>query len=119
TSPDDIWTLRPQVIMQVDWSRGGDVIIAKRGINSINDLKGKRVAVTEPSPSQTLLVTALEAAGLSYSDIQVVAAQDPVVASQTFQAPNVDAAVVWSPFHLEATREVAGSKVLLSTQEQS
>lgn len=119
TSPDDIWALKPQVIMQVDWSRGGDVIVAKRGVNSINDLKGKRVAVTEPSPSQTLLVTALEAAGLSYNDIQVVAAQDPVVASQTFQAPNVDAAVVWSPFHLEATREVAGSKVLVSTQEQS
>ena len=107
TSPDDIWALRPQAFMQVDWSRGGDVIIAKRGINSINDLKGKRVAVTEPSPSQTLLITALEAAGLSYSDIQVVAAQDPIVAAQTFKAPNVDAAVVWSPFHLEAVREVA------------
>lgn len=119
TSPDDIWALKPQVIMQVDWSRGGDVVIAKRGVNSINDLKGKRVAVTEPSPSQTLLLTALEAAGLSYSDVQIVAAQDPVVASQTFQAPNVDAAVVWSPFHLEATREVAGSKVLVSTLEQS
>jgi NitT/TauT family transport system substrate-binding protein len=119
TSPDDIWALKPQVIMQVDWSRGGDVIIAKRGINSINDLKGKRVAVPEPSPSQTLLITALEAAGLSYSDVQVVASQDPIVASQTFQAPNVDAAVVWSPFHLEAIREIAGSKVLVSTVEQS
>ncbi len=119
TSPDDIWALKPQVIMQVDWSRGGDVIIAKRGINSINDLKGKRVAVTEPSPSQTLLITALEAAGLSYSDIQVVAAQDPIVAAQTFKAPNVDAAVVWSPFHLEAIREIPGAKVLVSTLEQS
>ncbi len=119
TSPDDIWALKPTVFMQVDWSRGGDVIIAKRGINSINDLKGKRVAVTEPSPSQTLLVSALEAAGLQYSDVQIVAASDPVVASQTFQAPNVDAAVVWSPFHLEAIRNIPGSKVLLSTKEQS
>lgn len=119
TSPDDIWALKPQAFMQIDWSRGGDVIIAKRGINSINDLKGKRVAVPEPSPSQTLLITALEAAGLSYTDIQVVASQDPIVAAQTFKAPNVDAAVVWSPFHLEAIREVAGSKVLISTNEQS
>ncbi|HLF65499.1 MAG TPA: phosphate ABC transporter substrate-binding/OmpA family protein [Saprospiraceae bacterium] len=119
TSPDDLRALKPQAFMQVDWSRGGDVIIAKRGINSINDLKGKRVAVPEPSPSQTLLITALEAAGLQYSDIQIVASQDPIVAAQTFKAPNVDAAVVWSPFHLEAIREVAGSKVLISTNEQS
>ncbi len=119
TGPDDIREFSPMAFMQVDWSRGGDAIIAKRGINTINDLRGKRVAVTEPSPSQTLLITALEAAGLSYSDIHVIAAQDPVVASQTFKAPNVDAAVVWSPFHLEAVREIPGSKVLVSTEQQS
>ncbi len=119
TFPDDIQQYKPQVFMQVDWSRGGDVIIAKRGINSINDLKGKRIAVTEPAPSQTLLISALEAAGLNYSDVTIAAAQDPVVASQMFKAPDVDAAVVWSPFDMEAIREVAGSKVLVSTQEQS
>ncbi|MDX1478553.1 MAG: phosphate ABC transporter substrate-binding/OmpA family protein [Saprospiraceae bacterium] len=119
TAPEDINAFNPKVFMQVDWSRGGDVIIAKRGINSINDLRGKRVAVTEPSPSQTLLISSLEAAGLSYDDIEVVAAQDPIFAAQAFKGNDVDAAVVWSPFHLEATRDVAGSKVLLSTIEQS
>ncbi|NND09080.1 MAG: OmpA family protein [Saprospiraceae bacterium] len=119
TAPTDIYNYRPKVFIQVDWSRGGDVIIAKRGINSINDLKGKRVAVAEPSPSQTLLITALEAAGLKYEDVQIVASPDPVVAATTFKGPDVDAAVVWSPFHLEALRDIAGSKVLVSTQEQS
>lgn len=119
TAPDEINAYKPKAFMQVDWSRGGDVIIAKRGINSINDLKGKRVAVAEPSPSQTLLITALEAAGLSYNDITIVASPDPVVAATTFKGPDVDAAVVWSPFHLEALREIAGSKVLVSTKEQS
>jgi len=119
TAPTDINDYEPKVIMQVDWSRGGDVIIAKRGINSINDLKGKRVAVAEPSPSQTLLITALEAAGLSYSDVDIVASPDPVVAATTFKGPDVDAAVVWSPFHLEALRDIAGSKQLISSREQS
>ena len=41
-------------------------------INSINDLKGKKVAVAVPSPAQTLLITALEAAGLKYSDVEVI-----------------------------------------------
>jgi ABC-type taurine transport system substrate-binding protein len=40
--------------MQVDWSRGGDAVIVKRGINTANDLKGKRIAVAVPSPAQTL-----------------------------------------------------------------
>ena len=119
TFADEINEFKPKAFMQVDWSRGGDAIIAKRGINSINDLKGKTVAVTEPSPSQTLLITALEAAGLKYTDIKVAAAQDPIVASQSFLAPDVDAAVVWSPFDIEATREVPGSKILLTTREQS
>jgi NitT/TauT family transport system substrate-binding protein len=119
TAPTDINTYEPKAFMQVDWSRGGDVIIAKRGVNSINDLKGKRVAVAEPSPSQTLLITALEAAGLSYQDITIVASPDPVVAATTFKGPDVDAAVVWSPFHLEALRDIAGSKVLVSTKDQS
>ncbi len=119
TAPEDINTYQPRVFMQVDWSRGGDVIIAKRGINSINDLRGKRVAVAEPSPSQTLLITALEAAGLKYEDVDIVASPDPVVAATTFKGPDVDAAVVWSPFHLEALREIAGSKELVSTRTQS
>ncbi|MBX2817452.1 MAG: OmpA family protein [Saprospiraceae bacterium] len=117
TAPTEINDLKPRAFMQVDWSRGGDVIIAKRGINSINDLKGKRVAVAEPSPSQTLLIAALEAAGLNYSDVQVVASPDPVVAATTFKGPDVDAAVVWSPFHLEALREIPGSKQLISSRE--
>ena len=119
TAPVDINAYDPKVIMQVDWSRGGDVIIAKRGINTINDLKGKRVAVAEPSPSQTLLITALEAAGLEYDDVTIVASPDPVVAATTFKGPDVDAAVVWSPFHLEALREIQGSKILISSLEQS
>ncbi len=119
TAPEEINAAKPKAFMQVDWSRGGDVIIAKRGINSINDLRGKRVAVAEPSPSQTLLITALEAAGLKYSDVEIVASPDPVVAATTFKGPDVDAAVVWSPFHLEALREIAGSKELVSTRAQS
>ena len=119
TAAQEFNAYAPKAFMQVDWSRGGDVIIAKRGINSINDLKGKRVAVAEPSPSQTLLITALEAAGLSYDDITVVASPDPVVAATTFKGPDVDAAVVWSPFHLEALRDIAGSRVLVSTKDQS
>jgi NitT/TauT family transport system substrate-binding protein len=119
TSPDDINQFNPKAFIQVDWSRGGDAIIVKRGINSINDLKGKKVAVAVPSPAQTLLFSSLNAAGLDHNDVQVIKTSDNLKAAELFRSPDVDAAVVWSPDDIIATRDVPGSKILLTTREQS
>lgn len=119
TGPVDINAYKPKAFMQVDWSRGGDAIIVKRGINNINDLKGKKVVVAVPSPAQTLLITALEAANLKYSDIEVVKTTDNITAAGIFKSGDVDAAVVWSPDDVLATQSVPGSKVLLTTKTQS
>lgn len=119
TSAPDINALGPKAFMQVDWSRGGDAIIAKRGINTINDLKGKRVVVAAPSPAQTLLLSSLEAAGLKYSDITVIKTVDNIKAAELFKTNEVDAAVVWSPDDILATQAVPGSKVILTTKTQS
>lgn len=119
TGPKDIAEFKPKAFMQVDWSRGGDAIIVKRGINSVNDLKGKKIAVAVPSPAQTLLMTALEAANLKYSDVKVITTTDNLKAAQMFRSADVDAAVVWSPDDMLATKDVPGSKVLLTTKEQS
>lgn len=119
TAPDEINELGPKAFMQVDWSRGGDAIIVKRGIKTINDLKGARIAVAVPSPAQTLLITSLEAAGLKYSDVKVVKTTDNLKAAELFKSDEVDAAVVWSPDDVFATQDVPGSKILLTTKEQS
>lgn len=119
TAPDDINAASPRAFMQVDWSRGGDAIIVKRGINTINDLKGKKVVVAVPSPAQTLLITSLEAAGLDYNDVEVIKTTDNLKAAELFRSDDVDAAVVWSPDDILATRDVAGSKVLLTTMDQT
>lgn len=119
TSAPDINQYKPKAFMQVDWSRGGDAIIAKRGINTVNDLKGKRIALAVPAPAQTLLISALEAAGLSYSDVTVVKTSDNLKAAELFRSDEIDAAVVWSPDDILATQDVPGSKVLLTTIEQS
>jgi NitT/TauT family transport system substrate-binding protein len=119
TGPKDINEFAPKAIMQVDWSRGGDAIIVKRGIKNVNDLKGKRIAVAVPSPAQTLLNSSLEAAGLKYSDVTVIKTSDNLKAAELFRSNDIDAAVVWSPDDLLATRDVPGSKILLTTREQS
>jgi len=119
TAPDDINALGPKAFMQVDWSRGGDAIIVKRGIKTVNDLKGKKIAVAVPSPAQTLLISSLEAAGLKYSDVEVIKTVDNLKAAELFRSDDVDAAVVWSPDDIFATQDVPGSKILLTTKEQS
>lgn len=119
TAPADINEFKPLAFMQVDWSRGGDAIIAKRGINTVNDLRGKRIAVAVPSPAQTLLISSLEAAGLKYSDVKVIKTTDNLKAAELFRTNDVDAAVVWSPDDQLATADVPGSKILLTTLDQS
>jgi NitT/TauT family transport system substrate-binding protein len=119
TAPDEINAFQPKAFMQVDWSRGGDAVIVKRGIQTANDLKGKRIAVAVPSPAQTLLTNTLEAAGLKYSDVVVVKTSDNLKAAELFRSGDIDAAVVWSPDDLKATADVPGSKVLVTTVQQS
>ncbi len=120
TAPAEINALNPRAFIQVDWSRGGDAIIVKRGINTVNDLKGKTIAVAVPSPAQTLLITSLEAAGLKYDDVKVIKTTDNLKAAELFRSSkDVDAAVVWSPDDVLATRDVQGSKILLTTENQS
>ena len=109
----------PKVIMQVDWSRGGDAIVTERGINSANDLRGKKIAYTPGTPSQTFLIKSLDAAGLTLKDITPVEMPDNFAAAAAFKSKEVAAAVVWSPDDQECLASVPGSKVLQSTKQAS
>jgi NitT/TauT family transport system substrate-binding protein len=109
----------PQIVFQVDWSRGGDAIVARRGVNSINDLRGKQVAVTPSTPSMTFLIFMLEAANMKLADVQLIEVPTAIDAATAFKSGKVDAAVVWSPDDEIIIREIAGSKILQSTREAS
>jgi NitT/TauT family transport system substrate-binding protein len=114
---DGIKDYNPEIFLQTDWSRGGDVIIGRRGISSINDLKGKKVAVTPNTPSMTFLAMALNTAGLRLKDIQIIESPDNPTAATIFNSGSVDAAVVWSPSHFESLEVVKGSSILQSTKD--
>ncbi len=109
----------PQIVFQADWSRGGDAIVARRGINSVADLKGKKIAVAELTPSHSFLLWLLEAGGLKMSDVQIVKQASAIDAAGVFKAQQVDAAVVWSPDDALCVQAVQGSKVLQSTKSAS
>jgi NitT/TauT family transport system substrate-binding protein len=64
------WKLK--VVMPLDYSVGGDAILARAQIRSIQDLKGQKVAFMSASPSDFLLGYALAKGGLSERDIRAV-----------------------------------------------
>ncbi len=61
------WKLK--VVMPIDYSVGGDAILASTQIHSIKDLKGRKVAFMSASPSDFLLGYALAKDGLSERDV--------------------------------------------------
>ncbi len=109
----------PQVVFQADWSRGGDAIVARRGINSVADLKGKKIAVAEMSPSHTFLLWLLEAGDLKSSDVEIEKVESAVDAAAAFKSKSVDAAVVWSPDDEDCINSVSGAKILQNTRNAS
>ena len=109
----------PVVLFQVDWSRGGDAIVVRRGINNVNDLKGKTIALAPMTPSNTFLVWLLESSNLTYNDIQVIEVSNALDAAQMFKDGKVDACICWSPDDQDCVAQVSGSKVLQSTKDAS
>jgi NitT/TauT family transport system substrate-binding protein len=89
-------------ILLQDWSRGGDGIVSLSSIRSIEDLKGRKVACTQFTPSHFLLLYLLSQSGLSPEDRGVVEKNiifttDAPAAAAMFKARQVDAAVTWEP----------------------
>lgn len=107
--------------MQVDWSRGGDAIVADTSIKTIEDLRGKKVALVQFTPSHWLLETALRQSRLSSAEQQtirdnLVFTQDASIARSLFVADQVDATVTWEPDVTQALKR-EHSHILASTKD--
>lgn len=79
-------------------------------IQSIKDLKGKRVVLNKGSNVHYLLLKLLEANNLKLDDIQVVYLP-PADARAAFEKGAVDAWVIWDPFFAAAEQQI-GARVI-------
>lgn len=61
-----------KILLVLDISNGGDVLISKPEISSIEELKGKKVVVENTAVGAYLLTRALESVNMEYSDIEIV-----------------------------------------------
>jgi sulfonate transport system substrate-binding protein len=80
-------------------------------INSIKDLKGKKIAVAQGSSADYHLLSVLTKAGLTPKDVQLVYLQ-PAQALAALSSGAVDAWDVWSPY-IEQAAAQQGAKVLV------
>jgi len=106
----------PKLIFQADWSRGGDAIVVRTGIETVSDLKGKTIAVAQGTPSHSFLIDLLNTNSLTVNDIKINFTASAIDAANLFKQQAVDAAVVWSPDDADCVTKVSGSKILSSTK---
>ena len=111
---------RAKSILLQDWSRGGDGIVSVASIKSIEDLRGKKVACTQFTPSHFLLLYLLSQSGLTPDERAgvekaIVFTQDAPAAAAMFKAKQVDAAVTWEPDLSAAVEARSDAHVLVST----
>jgi NitT/TauT family transport system substrate-binding protein len=111
----------PVVCQQIDWSGGGDGVVARGEIRSVNDLrssggKRKKIVLAQNSPSHYLIMSLLIDAGIDPGDIDFKWSADAPSAAKIFvQDPSYDAFVGWSPDIYNVAEKLKGSRIVVTT----
>lgn len=106
--------LQPRVICVVDVSNGADVVVGRPGMQSMTDLKGKRVAVESAALGAFVLSRALTLADMEAGDIEVVHLESNEQ-PEAFDKGEVDGAVTFEPYRSRLT--AAGATVLFDSTQ--
>ena len=107
---------KSKIIALLDYSDGSDMIVGIPGVNSLKDLKGKKVGLEVTLVEHLLLLKGLELNGMKQSDIELV--NTPTNETpQTLGSGKVAAIGAWYPVSGQALKAVAGSKPLFTSAE--
>lgn len=111
----------PVVCQQIDWSAGGDGIVARGNIRSINDFrptdgKRKKVVLAQNSPSHYFIMSLLIDAGIDPGDIDFRWSADAPAAAKIFvQDSSFDAFVGWAPDIYTVSEKMPGTRLVVTT----
>ncbi len=98
-----------KAVMPLDFSNGGDAVVATLDIKDIAGVKGQKVAFAPLSPSDFLLSFALRKQGLKDSDIQAVGA-GPEAVPAAMASGQVKVGVTYEPMVSQITSSEGGKK---------
>jgi NitT/TauT family transport system substrate-binding protein len=105
------------IIMLTDYSHGNDMIIARPGIKSIKDLKGKKIGLEVGVVEHLMLLNALQKNGMTEADLTIVntpTGQTP----QVLASGQVDAIAAWQPNAGQALKALAGSTAIYTSANE-
>jgi len=113
TKAEDVPTT---AVSLLDFSYGGDGIVATDSIKKLSDLKGKKVAVQKNFVGESFLLYLLQQGNISSDDLTMVDMESGA-AGAAFVAGQVDAAVTFEPW-LGKAKTRQGGHILISSKDE-
>jgi NitT/TauT family transport system substrate-binding protein len=104
-----------KIVLVNDNSTGNDQVVADGSIKTVADLKGKKVGVEAGVVDHYLLALALQKAGMTLADVQIVNLETGAAAA-SFASGQLDAVAVFAPFTTQALKR-SGSHTLVSSKD--
>jgi NitT/TauT family transport system substrate-binding protein len=104
------------IIVLTDYSEGNDMIIGKKGIDSIKELKGKTIGLEVNLVEHMLLAKALEVNDLTEADVTIAKVKTEETTA-ALKSGKVDAVGAWYPISGRTLSEVSGSKPLFTSKD--
>jgi NitT/TauT family transport system substrate-binding protein len=104
------------MILINDYSNGNDMIVARPGIKSIKDLKGKKVALEVGLLEHLMLNNALKQNGMKPEDVKLINTPTHQTA-QTLASGDVDAIAAWQPNSGQSLKALNGSRAIYTSAD--
>ena len=107
---------RNVTILVTDYSNGNDMIIARPGIRSMQELKGKKIGVEVGLVDHLLLLDGLKKAGMTQNDVMLVNSKTNET-PQVLASGQVDAIAAWQPNSGMAMKALPGSRPIYTSAQ--
>lgn len=105
----------PRIFQQVDWSNGGDGIVARSSIKTVRDLRGKKIVLAQNSPSHYFALNMLVSGGVQPTEVKWIFTEDAFQAAAAYNSQkDIAACVTWAP-DIYNLSDVQGNRMLVNT----
>jgi NitT/TauT family transport system substrate-binding protein len=104
------------MILVNDYSNGNDMIVARPGIRSLKDLKGKKIGVEVGFVDHLLLLNGLEKEGMKEADVVLVNTKTNET-PQVLASGGVSAIGAWQPSSGQAMKAVPGARPIYTSAQ--
>lgn len=107
---------KSKMILLMDYSNGNDKVIARPGIKSLSDLKGKKIGLELTLVEHLLLLQGLKKLGMQQAEVSLVNFRTNET-PQALASGQVDAVAAWYPTSTQALTSVPGATAIWTSAD--